>query len=67
MATTLYLTVDVQPDGSLKLNSGIDLPKDRMSDVREVSAICAIIEISEEYVSLKNGAARRKKFKNRRH
>ncbi|ECP4387275.1 TPA: hypothetical protein G9E81_003119 [Salmonella enterica] len=67
MATTLHLTVDVQPDGSLKLNSGMALPKDRMSDVREVSTICAIIEISEEYVSLKNGVARRKKPQNRRH
>ncbi|EEI4451500.1 hypothetical protein G0S15_005027 [Salmonella enterica] len=67
MATTLHLTVDVQPDGSLKLNSNLVLPKDRMSDVREVSAICAITEMSEEYVSLKNGVTRKKNFQNRRH
>ncbi|ECM8329259.1 hypothetical protein AAM59_11330 [Salmonella enterica subsp. enterica serovar Tennessee] len=67
MATTLHMTVDVQPDGNLKINTNLILPEGRMSDVREVSALCTITEIAEEYVLLSNGKARKKKLKFRTH
>ncbi|EEJ7165561.1 hypothetical protein OK32_002688 [Salmonella enterica subsp. enterica] len=67
MATTLHMTVNVQPDGNLKISTNLILPKGRMSDVREISALCTITEIAEEYVSLSNGKARNKKLKFRTH
>ncbi|EHD2117100.1 hypothetical protein JRK16_000995 [Salmonella enterica] len=67
MATTLHITVDVQPDGNLKISTNLILPEGRMSDVREISALCTITEIAEEYVSLSNGKARKKKLKFRTH
>lgn len=67
MTTTLHMTVDVQPDGNLKISTNLILPEGRMSDVREVSALCTITEIAEEYVLLSNGKARKKKLKFRTH
>lgn len=67
MATTLHMTVDVQPNGNLKISTNLILPEGRMSDVREISALCTITEIAEEYVSLSNGKARKKKPKFRTH
>ncbi|EEI9429504.1 hypothetical protein RDB90_004344 [Salmonella enterica] len=63
MATTLHMTVDVQPDGSLEISINLILPEGRTSDVREISALCTITEIAEEYVSFSNGKARKKKLK----
>ncbi|EHN1693783.1 hypothetical protein KG383_001079 [Salmonella enterica subsp. enterica serovar Newport] len=67
MATTLHMTVDVQPDGNLKISTNLILSEERLNDVREVSALCTITEIAEEYVLLSNGKARKKKLKFRTH